>query len=83
MTQAEGEADEDQHDDEAGDQERALPFVGADLFEHLGRSEREVQHQNCTLGTSRDASSASKYSRFSNFIMRAKITDGNAWSLLL
>ena len=39
--------------------------------------------QNSTVGAVRAASSASKYSRCSNFSIRAKYIVGNCWSLLL
>ena len=59
----------------------ALPFVGADLFEHAGG-----QNVRCSIRTAPWAPLATprrprSTPACSNFIMRAKITDGNACEL--
>ena len=81
------DGDGDQH--EPGDEGDGPALVGADQFEHRTRHANVVvagamaTAQNSTVGTVRAASSASKYSRRSNFSMLAKITVGNCCSLLL
>ena len=79
---ADGGADEHDDEDERADERDAAALVRADQFEHRGEGGRGAA-QNSTFGAVRAASSASKYSRCSNFSVRAKITVGNCCSLLL
>ena len=68
-------------DHERDDEQDAAALVRADQFEHRGEPGRPGQ--NSTVGATRAASSASKYSRASKFIILAMNTVGHLLDLVV